>query len=65
MPAYLRGQTAPSTFAEAEQRDYAEIENVEKGGPIAIADYTIVNDGTRKGLFLAMDKLLSTLYKAS
>ena len=55
----------PLTFAEAEQRDYAEIENVEKGGPIAMADYTIVNDSTKKGLFRAVDKLLSTLYTAS
>jgi len=28
---------------DAQKRDYAEIENVEKGGPIAMADYTIVN----------------------
>jgi dephospho-CoA kinase len=55
----------PLSFAEAEQRDYAEIENVEKGGPIALADYTIVNDGTEKGLCRAVDKLLSTLYTAS
>ena len=55
----------PLSFAEAEQRDYAEIENVEKGGPIAMADYTVVNDGTEKGLFRAVDKLLSTLYTAS
>ena len=54
----------PLSFAEAERRDHAEIENVEKGGPIAIADYTIVNDGTRKGLSLAVDKLLSALYPA-
>ncbi len=55
----------PLSFAEAEQRDYAEIENVEKGSPIAMADYTIVNDSTEKELFRAMDKLLSTLYTAS
>lgn len=30
----------------AEERDYHEIENVEKGGPIAAADYYIHNDGT-------------------
>jgi len=30
---------------EAKARDYAEIENIEKGGPIAMADYTVVNDG--------------------
>jgi len=55
----------PLTFAEAEQRDYAEIENVEKGGPIAIADYTIVNDGTQRELSRAVDKLMSTLFTAS
>jgi dephospho-CoA kinase len=53
------------SFTEAEQRDYAEIENVEKGGPIAMADYTVVNDGTQRKLFRAVDKLLSTLYTAS
>jgi dephospho-CoA kinase len=55
----------PLSIEEAEQRDHAEIENVEKGGPIALADYTIVNDGTEPELFQAMDKLLSTLYTPS
>lgn len=27
-------------------RDYGEIENMEKGGPIAMADYFILNDGS-------------------
>ena len=49
----------PLSAEEAEQRDFAEIENVEKAGPIAIADYTIVNDGTEEDLLLAVDKLLS------
>lgn len=29
--------------ADAKARDYAEIENLDKGGPIAMADYTILN----------------------
>ena len=29
-------------------RDYAEIENLEKGGPIGIADYYILNNSTEK-----------------
>ncbi len=33
------------TRAESRSRDYAEIENLEKGGPIAMADYTIVDEG--------------------
>ncbi|HUD20398.1 MAG TPA: AAA family ATPase [Patescibacteria group bacterium] len=34
----------PLSETEARTRDYAEIENLHKGGPIAIADYLIVND---------------------
>jgi dephospho-CoA kinase len=35
----------PLTVEEADQRDWAEIENLEKGGPIAIADHYIINNG--------------------
>lgn len=35
----------PLTSVEVDQRDWAEIENIEKGGPIAIADYYILNSG--------------------
>lgn len=35
----------PLTTDEANTRDWAEIENLEKGGPIAIADHYIMNDG--------------------
>ncbi|MBR4287961.1 MAG: AAA family ATPase [Clostridia bacterium] len=35
----------PLTPLEAESRDVAEIENMEKGGPIAMADFFIFNDG--------------------
>ena len=34
----------PLSAEDARKRDYAEIENIEKGGPIAMADYTIVNE---------------------
>ncbi len=34
----------PMTKQEIDERDWAEIENLEKGGPIAIADYFIHND---------------------
>lgn len=33
----------PLTKKEAEKRDSSEIESMEKGGPIAMADYTILN----------------------
>lgn len=35
------------TCEEATNRDHSEIEKLEKGGPIAIADYTVINDGDR------------------
>lgn len=38
------------TRKDAISRDYAEIENLNKGGPIAMADYTIVNTKDMKYL---------------
>jgi len=51
----------PLTADEAEQRDLAEIENLEKGGPIAMADYTILNDGTEEDLVAEVDRLLAAI----
>ena len=48
---------------EVDRRDYTEIENIEKGGPIAIADYHILNNGDvsilRQNLLELMDKILT------
>jgi len=51
----------PLTEAEANSRDYAEIENLEKGGPIANADYYLYNDGDPASLLHSLDKLLDRL----
>jgi len=48
----------PMTDNEANQQDWFEIENIEKGGPIAIADYTIINDGELDNLYTEVDKIL-------
>jgi len=40
----------PLTLEQARTRDFAEIENVNKGGPIAMADYIIRNDATLDAL---------------
>jgi len=45
-----RRQDRPLTIEEAESRDRAEIENINKGGPIAMADFTIVNESSREDL---------------
>lgn len=51
----------PLTAEEAEARDYREIEMIEKGGPIAIADYTLLNDTTSDDLLAKLDALLAEL----
>jgi len=47
----------PLSEEEAFGRDKAEIENSEKGGPIAEADYTLVNDGDIAALRLKLDAI--------
>lgn len=49
----------PLTMEETKARDVAEIENSKKGGPIAISDYTIVNEGTLQDLFSELEKFWS------
>ncbi len=49
----------PLTIEEANARDWAEIENLEKGGPIAIADHFIANDKDLDVLHTAIDNELS------
>lgn len=48
----------PFTDQEVTDREYAEIENLEKGGPIANADYTIVNDNSANDLLTKLDTIL-------
>ena len=48
----------PLTAEQVDQRDWAEIENIEKGGPIAIADYFIHNDRDLDWLHEQMDTVL-------
>lgn len=45
----------PLTPEEAKHRDHAEIENINKGGPIAMADYMIINEGTRDELLASLE----------
>ena len=48
---------------DAISRDYSEIENIEKGGPIAMADYTIVNEYSHRELKSNTNKFLRRLEK--
>jgi dephospho-CoA kinase len=48
----------PATPESARARDFAEIENIEKGGPIAMSDFTLVNTGTVDELISQLEKYL-------
>jgi dephospho-CoA kinase len=59
-----RRPVRPLTREEARSRDIAEIENLQKGGPIAIADYLIKNDGTPEEYQKELEKFLGTVHEA-
>lgn len=52
-------EVRPLTKEEARNRDIAEIENVQKGGPIAYADYFVINNGTVDELYVQLDKIFN------
>lgn len=51
----------PLSEEDVSKREYAEIENIEKGGPIANADYTIANNGSTEEMLKKVDELLTEL----
>lgn len=51
----------PMTSQEVDERDWSEIENLEKGGPIAIADYFVHNDRDLDWLHEQLDVVLRSI----
>jgi dephospho-CoA kinase len=51
----------PFSEEEVTAREYAEIENIEKGGPIANADYTLFNQGSPEEMIAQLDVLLTEI----
>jgi len=49
----------PLTSTEVDERDWHEIEDIEKGGPIAIADHFLMNDGDMENLHRQIDEELN------
>ena len=49
------------TLEEAMSRDRAEIENINKGGPIAMADFTIINETSVENLGKEVRRIISVL----
>lgn len=66
-PKHLRKQRLakrperPMTAQQVDERDWEEIENLEKGGPIAVADHFIHNDGSLEKLHEQVDVALQTI----
>jgi dephospho-CoA kinase len=49
------------TAEQAKSRDFSEIENLDKGGPIAMADYTLINTGSVSELLHQLENVLIQL----
>ena len=49
------------TPAAIRERDRSEIENLEKGGPIAAADYYVLNNGTIDDMHKRLDEILKEI----
>ncbi len=61
---YVRLTSRPNrrlTLEEAANRDRAEIENINKGGPIAMADVTIINESSLENLRKEAIRIISKL----
>ncbi|PIT94209.1 dephospho-CoA kinase [Candidatus Falkowbacteria bacterium CG10_big_fil_rev_8_21_14_0_10_43_11] len=51
----------PLTEEEARSRDYSQIANLHQAGPIAMADFTVINEGTMERLREQIDGAINKL----
>ena len=51
----------PLTREQAKSRDYAEIENMNKGGPICMADFTLLNDASMGAMKKQVERIIARL----
>lgn len=49
------------TQKEFNERDWSEIENIDKGGPIAMADFTFINEATTEELYKNIDETVKKI----
>ena len=47
----------PLSNTEAHKRDISEIENIEKGGPIAFADFFIINNNSKEEYYNELERV--------
>ena len=53
----------PLTREEVTSRDYSQIENLHQAGPIARADFTVINEGEMNDIYTQLDQAVSKLIK--
>jgi dephospho-CoA kinase len=51
----------PLMLQEADGRDRAEIENLNKGGPIAMSDFTIINDSSISSMKKQVERIIARI----
>lgn len=51
----------PLTLAEAAGRDHAEIESLNKGGPVAMADFTVANESSLADLKARVERVIAKI----
>jgi dephospho-CoA kinase len=51
----------PLTREDAITREYSQIENLHQAGPIARADFMIVNEGTKENFYQQIDEIIKKL----
>ena len=51
----------PYNREEFISRDYAQIENSHQAGPIARADFMVINEGSKEDLYKQLDEIISKL----
>lgn len=55
-------EVRPLSIEEIHKRDAREIETMEKGGPIALADFHVVNDRTLKDLQIDLERCVQAMH---
>lgn len=59
----LKRNDRPLSIEEARSRDIAEIEKINKAGPIAIADFTILNESSPQNLYPEIERIIYALHE--
>jgi dephospho-CoA kinase len=54
----------PLKKEEVISRDYSQIENLHQAGPIARADFTVMNEGDKKSMYLQLDEIAKNILKS-